>query len=106
MTDKKTTTASTKKKDLSDVHSEMSFEKFYAGIGNSADPVMAILRAHLFTENVLERLICVGMKRGDKALDNGSFTYNHKLAIVEGLGLVPDTVISVLRNLNKVRNQC
>lgn len=81
-------------------------EKFRESIGGETDPVMLILRAHLYSENLLERLIGVKLPRGDKVIDNGNLTYNQKLILVEAFDCLEDAIISSLKNLNKLRNQC
>lgn len=84
----------------------LEFQAFERAIGNEADPTMLILRAHLFSESLLERLIPLKMRRGDKVIDNGSFTFAQKLVLVEAIDCLDDSVASSLRNLNKLRNQC
>ena len=85
---------------------EKEFEKFQSAIGSESDPTMLVLRAHLFSENLLERLINFKLPRGDKVIENGSLSYHQKLLLVESLDCIPDSIVSSLRNLNKLRNQC
>lgn len=85
---------------------QKEFEKFQKAIGAETDPIMLILRAHLFSENLLERLINFKLPRGDKLVESGNLTYNQKLVLVDALDCLPDSVVSSLRNLNKLRNQC
>lgn len=70
------------------------------------EPIVKILKGHLYTENYLEKIILCKLPRGDKLIDNGSLTYHHKLLICESLNCLPDPLISSLRNLNKIRNKC
>jgi len=84
----------------------IEFKAFQRAIGKEADPTMLILRAHLFSESLLERLIPLKMRRGDKVIDNGSFTFAQKLVLVEAIDCLDDSIASSLRNLNKLRNQC
>lgn len=79
---------------------------FQAAIGEESDPVMLILRAHLFTENLLERLIRVKLPRGDKIAENANLSYFQKLVLLDALEILPDSIISSLRQLNKLRNEC
>jgi len=85
---------------------EKEFENFHRAIGSENDPIMLVLRAHLFSEHLLERLINFRLPRGDKLVENGNLTYHQKLVLIESLDCVPDAIASSLRNLNKLRNQC
>jgi hypothetical protein len=85
---------------------EREFEKFKEAIGAEGDAVMLLLRGHLYSENLLERLINFGLPRGDKLMENASLSYHQKLLLVEALDFLPDMIASSLRNLNKLRNQC
>lgn len=69
------------------------------------EPLVLILKAHLYTENFLEKIILVTLARGDKIVDNGSFTYHNKLLICEAADVISDSLVSSLRNLNKLRNK-
>lgn len=82
------------------------FEKFKQAIGTETDPTMLVLRAHLFSENLLERLLTFKLPRGDKLIESGNLSYHQKLVLVDSLDCLPDAIISALRNLNKLRNQC
>lgn len=84
----------------------LEFQAFQKAIGSETDPTMLILRAHLFSESLLERLIPLKLRRGDKVIDNGSFTFAQKLVLAEAIDCLDDSITSSLRNLNKVRNQC
>ncbi|MBU1365638.1 MAG: hypothetical protein KKE51_17620 [Gammaproteobacteria bacterium] len=85
---------------------QKEFERFEKVIGAESDPTMRVLRAHLFSENLLERLLIVKLPRGDKIIENGNLTYHQKLVLIESLDFIPDSIISALRNLNKLRNLC
>jgi hypothetical protein len=85
---------------------EKGFDKFQQAIGSENDPTMLVLRAHLFSENLLERLLTFKLPRGDKIVEGGNLSYHQKLVLVDALDCVPDPVVSSLRNLNKLRNQC
>ena len=92
--------------DLHSIAQEKDLKNFQQAIGTENDPIILILRGHLFTENLLERLITFKLPRGDKVIENGNFSYYQKIILVESLNCISDPVISVLRNLNKLRNQC
>ena len=65
-----------------------------------------LLRFHLMTEYQLERIIAGKIARGDRILDDGSFSYYQKLLLVSSLDVVPDETIASLRKLNSLRNKC
>lgn len=92
--------------DLKNIIQEKEYTNFQQAIGSENDPIMLILRAHLFSENLLERLLTFKLPRGDKIIENTNFSYNQKLILVDSLDYIPDSIISALRNLNKQRNQC
>ncbi|EGR7969130.1 MULTISPECIES: hypothetical protein [Vibrio] len=69
------------------------------------EPLVQVLKAHLYTENFLEKYILVSLPRGDKLIENGNLSYHHKLLICEASEAIPDDLVSSLRNLNKIRNK-
>ncbi|MFO0106219.1 MAG: hypothetical protein ACK52H_02890 [Burkholderiales bacterium] len=85
---------------------QKEFEKFQSAIGSESDPTMLVLRAHLFSENLLERLLNFKLPRGDKVIESGNLSYHQKIVLVDALDCIPDSIVSSLRNLNKLRNQC
>jgi hypothetical protein len=89
-----------------DERSRQEFENFSKAIGKENDTTMLVLRAHLFAENLMERIIQVSLPRGDKIIENGSYTFAQKLALIDALEIIKDSIVSSLRNLNKLRNQC
>ncbi|MDQ1592077.1 MAG: hypothetical protein QOG71_2704 [Pyrinomonadaceae bacterium] len=70
------------------------------------EPIMALLRVHLLTEYYLERIIHLQLARGDKLIESGNFSYSQKLSLVSAMNVLPDDLLSCLKNLNKVRNKC
>lgn len=81
-------------------------QRFDDAIGDESDPIMLVLRGHLFSESLLERIIRLSLPRGDKIVESASFSYAQKLLFTEALDTIPDSVCSSLRGLNKLRNQC
>ncbi|GAB5478648.1 MAG: hypothetical protein Marn2KO_21150 [Marinobacter nauticus] len=81
------------------------YDEFESAVGGESDPTMLVLRGHLYTENTLERLILALFPRGDRLIESGNLSFHHKLAVVNAFDVVPDSAISSLRNLNKIRNQ-
>ncbi len=92
--------------DLEKLVNDKEFERFQAATGKENDPIILLLRSHLYSESLLERIITFMLPRGDKLIENGNLTYHNKLVVVEALDCLPDIIVSSLRNLNKVRNQC
>lgn len=84
----------------------VEYQAFQKASNADADPTMLILRAHLFSESLLERLIALKLRRGDKIIDSGSFTFAQKLILAEAIDSLDDSIATSLRNLNKLRNQC
>lgn len=80
--------------------------KFSSAIGEETDSTMLILRVHLFSENLLERLIRLKLARGDKIIESAALSFYQKLVVVDALDVLPDDILSSLRGLNKLRNQC
>ncbi|ELB2259679.1 hypothetical protein QNZ79_004600 [Vibrio parahaemolyticus] len=71
-----------------------------------AEPIMVVLRTHLFIESMLEEIISNKIKKSEKLLGTSSFTFHHKLLLVEGFDILPDNIVSSISQLNKLRNQC
>ena len=70
------------------------------------ESVMMLLRFHLFTENMLERIMLGKLPRGDRVIDKGQLTYYQKLWLVASFEIVSDRAIRSLENLNALRNKC
>jgi hypothetical protein len=70
------------------------------------DLMVMVLRFHLFTESLLERLIAQRLPRPDRILERGRLSYNQKLLLVSAFDLVSDGVVHSLRHLNALRNKC
>ena len=86
-------------------HAEVEREEAVALLCKIDDPVLMVLRMHLYTEYLLERLIACKLKRGDRLLDHGSLSYHQKLQVVASFDYVLDAYITALGHLNKLRNQ-
>ncbi len=93
--------------DFIEVFKNKEFRRVSETVAKEKDPSILVLRAHLYTENILERILTNSLPRGDKLAEHGSnLSYYHKLLIVDSLDRVDDQTISSLRNLNKLRNAC
>jgi len=78
------------------------FEKHCSSIN---DPILLILRVHLYAEYLLERIISSYLPRGDRVIDSANLTFFQKLNIVDSFDVISNSAISSLKNLNKVRNR-
>ena len=95
------------KSEPSDMNDKLrEFAEYTSACGNIADSVLLVLRAHLYFEYMLERVITAGLKRGDRFIENGRPTFAQKLALVSAFDKLNDSFITALRNMNKVRNKC
>lgn len=79
----------------------VEIEQYFKGISN---PILYILQTHLYSENLLERLLIVELPKGKKLISEGRLTFYHKVKIVESLDVVDGQVLKSLFELNKVRN--
>lgn len=91
---------------LEDAGRTKEIERFSQYVGEELDPVTLVLRTHLYAENMLERVIVARLPRGDKMIETGSLTFFQKLVLVDAFDCLEDSIISSLRQLNKLRNQC
>lgn len=81
------------------------FKAFEKLCPRGQDPVLSILRLHLLVEYHLERIFHLCLARGDK-ISSESFSFAHKLSLVEALDVLDDRTVQSLKNLNRVRNRC
>jgi abortive infection bacteriophage resistance protein len=81
-------------------------QRFSKAINHEQDNTMLVLRTHLYTESLLERIILLKLPRGDKIIESASLSYSQKLVLVDALGGLSDPIVSSLRNINKLRNLC
>ena len=78
---------------------------------NIGDPISRILKCHLLSEIVLDKLIQFAFEPNGDAILSAKLTYGQKLNIasksflVEDYPLLPDLVVGSLRKLNKLRNR-
>ena len=76
---------------------------FVDSLTNTDLMVVVILRFHLLTEYLLERIIESELPKGYIIT---KYSYHQKLEIVNALNILDDNIIRSLQNLNKVRNEC
>jgi len=83
----------------------IEFEEYKSISANINDPVLLILRVHLYSEYLLERIIHATLKRGDRVLENGRLQYLQKLELAHSFDVIDDRCVAALRQLNKIRNR-
>lgn len=75
------------------------------------DPVSRILKCHLLSEAVLDRLLELALEPNGEAVLAARLSYNQKLTIAsesvlaKDYELLPSYVVGSLRKLNKIRNR-
>ncbi len=95
---------STQDTKLQELPYQEDYDRFVKTITHD-DPVMMILRAHLFMEYYMDQLIIAGLERGDIVLERKP-GFIQKLILVQALNCLPSRIIDSLRGLNTVRNNC
>jgi len=83
---------------------DVEIERFNKVLRSWTDPTIVVLRGHLYSESILERLIVHELPRGDRLVEEAGLSYRQKLAIGDALNIIPDNIITFLRNLNRLRN--
>jgi hypothetical protein len=73
-------------------------------LSSEDDLAPRLLRFHLLTEYMMDRIIASRLKRGDRVLEDANLSYHQKLVLVHSLELIPDAAIASLRQLNRIRN--
>lgn len=85
-------------------HVQEAFARFMVQVGKQRDPVMMLLRAHLYSEAVMEDLIRLGLPQGEVVNKRANLEYHQKVLLVEALDILEARLIAALKALNKVRN--
>jgi hypothetical protein len=80
--------------------------EFHESINTPNDLLIYVLRFHLLTENILERIIKGSLPRGTNLVRDVRLSYAQKLAIVDALGIIDEKLIVALQRLNSLRNSC
>lgn len=68
--------------------------------------LIAVLKAHLFVEQMLNAIIRSNLSLSDKELDNCRFTFAQKIKIVVSSEKLNNDVLESLKRLNSLRNKC
>ena len=87
-------------------HRTKESEDFNKVVEKIDDPILLILRVHLYTEHLFERIISCKLPRGDRHLNDSNISYNQKLSLVSAFDYIPDEIIASLKQLNRIRNKC
>lgn len=80
-------------------------------LSEAKDPIVPLLKCHLLTEALLDRLIELAIEPNGEALTAAGLTYSKKLDIaskmvlIEDLALLSEVTLGSLRKLNKLRNR-
>lgn len=81
-----------------------------AGLGDNPRPIDEVLRVHLLTETIMERLIALVLGKSADAVLSAKLTYGQKLSICGdlkldgGQSLISSDVKGSLKKLNLLRN--
>jgi len=76
----------------------------FRGHLESDEPLEVLIRGHLWVEASLSGLLSRRLVKPE-AIDDARFTFMHRLALCDALGLVPSDLLPVIRRLNKLRNR-
>ena len=82
------------------------FLKFMDAIEGHSKDVSIILRCHLLAEYFLDQIILVTLLRGDLIITDGHLTFTNKLLLVKSLNVINDDILTSVKHLNAVRNNC
>ncbi len=82
------------------------FLKFIDALNGHSKDVSIILRCHSVAEYFLDQIILTSLSRGDLIITDGHFTFNNKLLLVRSLNVVKDDILTSIKHLNTVRNNC
>jgi hypothetical protein len=75
-----------------------------AALRGHHDPILILLKSHLHIENLLERLIVAYLPRGDSVTERARLSFFQKLVLLDSMELIPDSILTPVRHLNKLRN--
>jgi len=82
------------------------YNRFSKALKKPDEEITIILFVHMLSEYYLEQAIVNSLKRGDLILEKGNFRFGSKLLIVRALDFIPDHIVTALKHLNTVRNNC
>lgn len=88
-----------------DKYIDQETDELTAALVKGDGGMLLILGFHLYTENILERIILASLQRGDRLIDNGGLSYSQKIHLVDALNIVDDQAIQALKKLNSLRNE-
>jgi len=91
--------------DTIDKISEKYFQKLKSHLPLCKDPTVIILRGHLLVEELLDKLIAMGLK-DTSAIKDARLTFYQKLCITQGLiGKSNTDMWKSIKELNRLRNK-
>lgn len=88
-----------------DAHKQERFVRFLQSVGRQNDPIMMLLRTHLYAEAVLVDLIRHQLPNGEVVNKKARLQYHQKLLLVEALDILVPAHVASLKALNTVRNE-
>jgi hypothetical protein len=75
-------------------------------LSKKEDLVLVVLRFHLLSENLIERIILAKLTRGDRLIERGRLSFIQKLFLLDSFDILSDGIIQSLKHLNTLRNAC
>jgi|CXWL01.1.fsa_nt_gi hypothetical protein len=91
---------------LPNTSKDKSFPRFQKSVLSQTDPILILLRAHLYSEAAMKNLIQLRLPQGQVVVNKEArLTYSQKLLLVQALGILDPRVIAAFKALNKVRNE-
>ena len=106
MTNTKKSTTNKKARRKTKKNYSDGFLKFMDAIEGHSKDVSIILRCHLLAEYFLDQIILSTLLRGDLIVTDGHLTFTNKLLLVKSLDIINDDVLTSIKHLNTVRNNC
>ncbi|TRN20281.1 hypothetical protein DM784_20965 [Vibrio furnissii] len=91
------------KDELSEIN-KCAIEEIDSYLSEVGSPVLLLLQAHLYSENLLERYIATELPKGKKLIEKGRLTYFQKVQIAGAIGVMDNNLLSSLAEFNKARN--
>jgi hypothetical protein len=79
--------------------------EIYRVLTRAEDLVPIFLRAHLFSESYLDRIVEAWLPRGDRVTEEARLSYIQKLRLVSAFDRLRDVEMSALSQLNALRNR-
>ena len=89
-----------------DPTAQREFNEYLKQCGNVKDPILLVLRVHLYCEYLMDRIIGACVKRPNRLLRDARLSFFQKIRLIHAFNVLPDDLIDALDGLNSVRNDC